>query len=65
MENEERQELILRLKKLIKTNEDKQKAYREENNSSDDVAYLTRESCVIASLLPKMHQLGVTFDDCK
>ena len=59
----ERDKLILKLKHLIQTNALKQQQYQEENNNPE-VGYLTREACVMASLLPQMQSLGITFEDC-
>ncbi len=61
----EREELIQRLKRLIEANKVKQATYRQQYNVSDEIGFLTREAVIMASLLPKMQQLGVTFDDCK
>jgi len=59
----ERDKLIHRLKMLVAANDIKQKQYRKENNLSEEVGCLTRESCIMASLLPQMNRLGITFDD--
>lgn len=60
---DERDKLIHRLKMLVAANNIKQEQYRKENNLSEDVGGITREACTIASLVPQMLLLGVTFDD--
>lgn len=61
----EREKLIVRLKRLMKSNSEKQKLLQEENNVGPEVGFLTEEVCVITSLSMEMRRLGVTFDDCK
>lgn len=39
--------------------------FQEKYGFGDEVGCITKEACVIASLLPKMRELNVTFDDCK
>lgn len=62
---DKRQELINRIKQLLKTHDAKTKQYQEQHGLSADFGCITRESCVITSLLPEMQRLGVTLDDCK
>lgn len=59
----DRQELMNKLQQLIKTHNEKQKKYQEENNLGPEVGCITRESCEIMSLLPQMRRLDVTLDD--
>lgn len=64
-QSEEKDVLIKRLKYLLITHDMKQAKYQNENGLDPEVACFTKESLVIASLLPKMLQLGVTLDDCR
>jgi hypothetical protein len=58
--NHKRETLIQRLKQLIEANNIKQQKYQQNN---PECGCITRETCVIASLLPQMQQLEVTFED--
>jgi len=64
-EYDERQLLIQRLKCLMETNEIKQQKYQQQNGINYECGCITRESVIMASLLPKMQELGVGFDDCR
>lgn len=61
----EREQLISKLKTLVKINAIKQKQYQEENGLSPDCGCITREGCEMASLYPQMQKLDVTFDDVR
>lgn len=61
----ERELLIQKLKHLIEANEIKQREYQQQNNVSPECGCITKEACMMASLLPQMQKLGVTFDDCR
>ena len=61
----ERELLIRKLKQLIENNEIKQQKYRQQYNLSCEYGCLTREVFMMAKMLPSMHQLGVTFNDCQ
>lgn len=60
----ERDLLIQKLKLLIKTNDIKQKEYQQKYRLSAECACLTKEACIMASLLPRMNALNVTFENC-
>lgn len=60
----EREQLICRLKSLLETHKLKQRQYQEENNLGSEVGCISRESLIIASLLPQMQALKVSFEDC-
>lgn len=59
----EREELINKLKYLHVIDREKQKQYQKQTNSGPECGFLTREAMQIASLLPKMQSLGITFND--
>ena len=60
---DEKQQLINRLKVLIKINQAKQKKYQDENGLSSDVGCITRESFEMARLVPKMQSLNIKLED--
>lgn len=59
----ERNKLIQTLKHLIHANKVKQLKFQEQHYFGEEVGCITKEACVMASLLPKMHELNVKFDD--
>jgi hypothetical protein len=61
----DKEQLITKLKILIEASDIKQKKYQEENNYPVDIGCITRETCKMASLVPQMICLGVTFEDCR
>ncbi len=59
----ERQELINRLKILVRSQKDKKNKLRAENQIGDEVWFLVKEDFVIASLIFKMRQFNISFEE--
>lgn len=65
MEIHTRESLICKVRDLLMAHDAKQEQYRKNGMLGDDVGCITREACEMMSLLPQMHSLGISFDDCK
>lgn len=59
----ERQLLIQRLKHLIQLNDIKQQEYQKKYNTGPECGFLTKEACLMVSLVPQMRNLDITFKD--
>ncbi|RDJ35481.1 MAG: hypothetical protein DWQ19_11740 [Crenarchaeota archaeon] len=61
----ERQLLIQKIKYLMEKHDKKSQDYQRQNGLNSEYGCITRESCVMASLVSQMQQLGITFDECR
>ncbi len=58
-----REELIVELKRLSAISAEKQLRYQQQYNLGPEVGCITKETCKIAALLPKMIEFGITLNE--